>query len=42
MRSIQEMLGHQDISTTQIYTHLSNQKIKENYLEYFKDLEEKE
>lgn len=29
--SIKEMLGHSSLSTTQIYTHLSNQKLKEEY-----------
>ena len=34
LRSIQELLGHSDISTTKIYTKVSDEKVIEDYNKY--------
>lgn len=38
LRSVQELLGHSNVSTTQIYTHVTNKQLKDIHDKFMKDL----
>lgn len=42
LRIVQELLGHSDIKTTQIYTHLDDRDLQNTYKKFHKNIEENE
>lgn len=41
LRSVQELLGHANVSTTQIYTHITNTQLRDIHKKFHKDVESK-
>lgn len=39
LRSVQELLGHANVSTTQIYTHVTNKQLRDVHKKFHKDIE---
>jgi site-specific recombinase XerD len=34
LRTVQEILGHQSVATTQIYTHVTNKRLREVHRQF--------
>jgi site-specific recombinase XerD len=39
LRSVQELLGHSSVSTTQIYTHVTNKQLRDIHKKFHKDVD---
>ena len=42
LRSVQELLGHKNVATTQIYTHVTNKRLRDVHEKFHDALEERE